>query len=127
MRQQNDVVQGEEGFGDVGLVREDIEARAGEPAFLERYRRRSAELQDAGVRVASPQATLDSAQVLLPGVFLVRAGDYVEANSLFERIYVDPISKVSIFELTRHDGFPYRLSRVHVGMCIVYQAGRSYA
>ncbi|HEU4912057.1 MAG TPA: ABC transporter ATP-binding protein [Actinomycetes bacterium] len=43
----------------------------GEPAFLERYRRRSAELQDAGVRVASPQATLDSAQVLLPGVFLV--------------------------------------------------------
>jgi ABC-type multidrug transport system fused ATPase/permease subunit len=43
----------------------------GEPAFLDRYRRRSAELQRAGVHVANPQATLDSAQVLLPGVFLV--------------------------------------------------------
>ncbi len=43
----------------------------GEPAFLARYRTRSAELRRAGVHVASPQATLDSAQVLLPGVFLV--------------------------------------------------------
>jgi ABC-type multidrug transport system fused ATPase/permease subunit len=43
----------------------------GEPAFLARYRRRSVELRDAGVRVASLQALLDSAQVLLPGVFLV--------------------------------------------------------
>ncbi|MGH8894001.1 MAG: ABC transporter transmembrane domain-containing protein, partial [Actinomycetes bacterium] len=43
----------------------------GEPAFLDRYRRRSNELRQAGLRVANPQATLDSAQVLLPGVFLV--------------------------------------------------------
>jgi ABC-type multidrug transport system fused ATPase/permease subunit len=43
----------------------------GEPAFLARYRRRSVELRDAGVRVATLQAVLDSAQVLLPGVFLV--------------------------------------------------------
>ena len=43
----------------------------GEPAFLARYRLRSAELRDAGVHVANPQATLDSAQVLLPGIFLV--------------------------------------------------------
>jgi ABC-type multidrug transport system fused ATPase/permease subunit len=43
----------------------------GEPAFLARYRERSAELRRAGERVAAPQATLDSAQVLLPGVFLV--------------------------------------------------------
>lgn len=43
----------------------------GEPAFLARYRRRSGELREAGVRVASLQALLDSAQVLLPGVFLV--------------------------------------------------------
>ncbi|MDQ1620011.1 MAG: hypothetical protein QOE19_2580 [Actinomycetota bacterium] len=43
----------------------------GEPAFLARYRARSVELRDAGVRVASLQAVLDSAQVLLPGVFLV--------------------------------------------------------
>jgi ABC-type multidrug transport system fused ATPase/permease subunit len=43
----------------------------GEPAFLARYRRRSLELRDAGVRVASLQALLDSAQVLLPGIFLV--------------------------------------------------------
>lgn len=43
----------------------------GEPAFLARYRRRSLELRDAGVRVATLQALLDSAQVLLPGVFLV--------------------------------------------------------
>ena len=43
----------------------------GEPAFLARYRRRSVELRDAGVRVATLQALLDSAQVLLPGVFLV--------------------------------------------------------
>ena len=43
----------------------------GEPAFLDRYRRRSEELRQAGLHVAAPQATLDSAQVLLPGVFLV--------------------------------------------------------
>lgn len=43
----------------------------GEPVFLDRYRRRSAELRDAGVQVATLQAVLDSAQVLLPGVFLV--------------------------------------------------------
>ena len=43
----------------------------GEPAFLDRYRRRSAELREAGVHVAAPQATLDAAQVLLPGAFLV--------------------------------------------------------
>jgi ABC-type multidrug transport system fused ATPase/permease subunit len=43
----------------------------GEPAFLARYRRRSEELRDAGVRVATLQAVLDSAQVLLPGIFLV--------------------------------------------------------
>jgi len=43
----------------------------GEPAFLDRYRRRSEELRQAGLHVAGPQATLDSAQVLLPGVFLV--------------------------------------------------------
>jgi ABC-type multidrug transport system fused ATPase/permease subunit len=43
----------------------------GERAFLDRYRSRSAELHRAGVHVAGPQATLDSAQVLLPGVFLV--------------------------------------------------------
>jgi ABC-type multidrug transport system fused ATPase/permease subunit len=43
----------------------------GEPAFLARYRRRSIELRDAGVRVATLQALLDSAQVLLPGIFLV--------------------------------------------------------
>ena len=43
----------------------------GEPAFLARYRRKSEELRLAGVHVAGPQATLDSAQVLLPGIFLV--------------------------------------------------------
>ncbi|MGZ4614353.1 MAG: ABC transporter ATP-binding protein [Actinomycetes bacterium] len=43
----------------------------GEPAFLARYRERSVELREAGVRVATLQAVLDSAQVLLPGVFLV--------------------------------------------------------
>ena len=43
----------------------------GERVFLERYRRRSEEVRLAGVRVALPQATLDSAQVLLPGVFVV--------------------------------------------------------
>ena len=43
----------------------------GERVFLERYRRRSEEVRLAGVRVALPQSTLDSAQVLLPGVFIV--------------------------------------------------------
>ena len=43
----------------------------GERVFLDRYRRRSEEVRLAGVRVALPQSTLDSAQVLLPGVFLV--------------------------------------------------------
>lgn len=43
----------------------------GEPAFLARYRERSTELRDVGYQVALPQATLDAAQVMLPGVFLV--------------------------------------------------------
>jgi ABC-type multidrug transport system fused ATPase/permease subunit len=43
----------------------------GEPAFLDRYRRKSEQLRAAGVDVSGPQATLDSAQVLLPGIFLV--------------------------------------------------------
>jgi ABC-type multidrug transport system fused ATPase/permease subunit len=43
----------------------------GEAAFFARYRRRSDELRDAGVRVSGLQASLDAAQVLLPGVFLV--------------------------------------------------------
>ena len=43
----------------------------GERVFLDRYRRRSEEVRRAGVLVALPQSTLDSAQVLLPGIFLV--------------------------------------------------------
>jgi ABC-type multidrug transport system fused ATPase/permease subunit len=43
----------------------------GERVFLDRYRVRSEEVRRAGVRVALPQATLDSAQVLLPGIFVV--------------------------------------------------------
>lgn len=43
----------------------------GERVFLDRYRRRSDEVRVAGVRVALPQSTLDSAQVLLPGIFIV--------------------------------------------------------
>ena len=43
----------------------------GERVFLDRYRRRSEEVHLAGVRVALPQSTLDSAQVLLPGIFVV--------------------------------------------------------
>ena len=43
----------------------------GEPAFLARYRAQSAELRVAGVRVATPAGLMDSAQVLLPGIFLV--------------------------------------------------------
>jgi ABC-type multidrug transport system fused ATPase/permease subunit len=38
----------------------------GERVFLDRYRKRSEEVRLAGVRVALPQSTLDSAQVLLP-------------------------------------------------------------
>ena len=43
----------------------------GERVFFDRYRRRSEEVRLAGVRVALPQSTLDSAQVLLPGIFIV--------------------------------------------------------
>ena len=43
----------------------------GERVFLDRYRKRSEEVRRAGVRVALPQSTLDSAQVLLPGIFIV--------------------------------------------------------
>jgi ABC-type multidrug transport system fused ATPase/permease subunit len=43
----------------------------GEPAFLDRYRRRSQQVRHAGVRVALPQSTLDAAQVFVPGVFVV--------------------------------------------------------
>jgi ABC-type multidrug transport system fused ATPase/permease subunit len=43
----------------------------GERVFFERYRNRSQEVRREGVRVAGTQATLDAAQVLVPGVFLV--------------------------------------------------------
>ena len=43
----------------------------GEAVFLDRYRSRSEQVRLAGVRVALPQSTLDSAQVLLPGIFVV--------------------------------------------------------
>jgi ABC-type multidrug transport system fused ATPase/permease subunit len=43
----------------------------GERVFLDRYRRSSQDVRRAGVRVALPQSTLDSAQVLLPGIFIV--------------------------------------------------------
>jgi ABC-type multidrug transport system fused ATPase/permease subunit len=43
----------------------------GEQAFFDRYRHRSQEVREAGVRVALPQSTLDAAQVLIPGIFVV--------------------------------------------------------
>ena len=43
----------------------------GEQAFFDRYRQRSEYVRVAGVRVATPQSTLDAAQVLLPGLFVV--------------------------------------------------------
>jgi len=43
----------------------------GEDTFVARYRRRSELVRRSGVRVAGVQATLDAAQVLLPGVFVV--------------------------------------------------------
>ena len=43
----------------------------GEQVFFGRYRSRSEQVRRAGVRVALPQSTLDSAQVLLPGIFVV--------------------------------------------------------
>ena len=43
----------------------------GEQAFFDRYWQRSESVRVAGVRVATPQSTLDAAQVLLPGLFVV--------------------------------------------------------
>ena len=43
----------------------------GENAFFHRYRSRSQEVRQAGVRVALPQSTLDAAQVFMPGLFVV--------------------------------------------------------
>ncbi|HYN30604.1 MAG TPA: ABC transporter ATP-binding protein [Dermatophilaceae bacterium] len=43
----------------------------GEDAFLTRYAGQSGRVRDAGVRLAGPQATLDAAQVLLPGLFVL--------------------------------------------------------
>jgi len=43
----------------------------GEQTFVERYRRQSQQVRARGVEVAGVQATLDAAQVLLPGVFVV--------------------------------------------------------
>jgi ABC-type multidrug transport system fused ATPase/permease subunit len=43
----------------------------GEKAFFVRYRDRSQEVRQAGVRVALPQSTLDAAQVFVPGLFVV--------------------------------------------------------
>jgi ABC-type multidrug transport system fused ATPase/permease subunit len=43
----------------------------GEQTFVDRYRHRSQAVRASGVRVAGVQATLDAAQVLLPGIFVV--------------------------------------------------------
>ncbi|NUP46480.1 MAG: ABC transporter ATP-binding protein [Catenulispora sp.] len=43
----------------------------GEPEFAERYRAESQRLRTAGVRVARVESVLESAQVLLPGLFVV--------------------------------------------------------
>lgn len=43
----------------------------GEQVFLGRYQQQSQEVRAAGIRVAGLQATLDAAQVLLPGIFVV--------------------------------------------------------
>ena len=43
----------------------------GEDSFLTRYRAQSQTVKHAGWRVAGTQATLDSAQVLLPGIFVL--------------------------------------------------------
>ena len=43
----------------------------GEETFLRRYAVQSGRVRDAGVRLSPVQATLDAAQVLLPGVFVV--------------------------------------------------------
>ena len=43
----------------------------GEESFLTRYRAQSQTVKHAGWRVAGTQATLDSAQVLLPGIFVL--------------------------------------------------------
>ncbi|MFI5036309.1 MAG: ABC transporter ATP-binding protein [Acidimicrobiales bacterium] len=40
----------------------------GEDVFLENYRRQSARVRDAGFRIASPQAGLESGQILLPAL-----------------------------------------------------------
>ena len=43
----------------------------GEDTFLTRYAAQSGRVREAGVRLSGIQATLDAAQVLLPGVFVV--------------------------------------------------------
>ena len=43
----------------------------GEKAFFHRYKDRSQEVRQAGVRVALPQSTLDAGQVFIPGLFVV--------------------------------------------------------
>lgn len=43
----------------------------GESTFLDRYAARSDEVRRAGVRIASLQATLDAAQIALPGIFVL--------------------------------------------------------
>jgi len=43
----------------------------GEQTFLRRYEQQSARVRERGFRVAGIQAALDSAQVLIPGVFVV--------------------------------------------------------
>ncbi len=48
-----------------------LRGMGGERAFFDRYWQRSESVRIAGVRVATPQSTLDAAQVLLPGLFVV--------------------------------------------------------
>ena len=52
----------------------------GEQAFFNRYRTRSQEVRQAGVRVALPQSTLDAAQVFIPGLFVVSSRGSARAS-----------------------------------------------
>lgn len=55
----------------------------GETTFFHRYQQQSQRVRRHGVAVASPQATLEAAQVLLPGLFII-AVTYLGSRAVFD-------------------------------------------
>ncbi len=78
----------------------------GETTFLRRYQRQSQSVRRHGVDVANPQATLEAAEVLLPGIFIVVV-TWLGARAVFDGS-ISPGQLVAFFGYTAFLVMPLR-------------------